>query len=79
MDIALLCVDRPLGADDTVEGLYFSYRSLIRVLVLIFATQAKTEETKDLSKTALANARSKLKLGLLSYPVLQTADVLLYE
>lgn len=77
MDTWLHCVYRLSVKDDTVEGERWRPEDSLK-------SGLSTESPK--TKLALAHSsslldqttRSKLKLGLFSYPVLQAADILLY-
>lgn len=46
---------------------------------IVHGNQSKLGVGENASPLESANVRSRLKLGLFSYPVLQAADVLLYE
>jgi tryptophanyl-tRNA synthetase len=65
---------RILVTNDSVEGI----STIHNPHSLLMSVQSKLNLPEDATLQD-GNAKSALKLGLFSYPVLQTADILLYK
>ena len=76
MDIELHCIDGLSIANDTVEG---ESTPVLKCLQPAYNyPQSKLSLSQD-SSFLDEKAKSSLKLGLFSYPVLQAADVLVHR
>lgn len=82
VDIELYGIDGIFVSYDTMEGLslFYSLHFILPILpvIIINMRQSKLSLKDDASPLDGGN-KSKLKLGLFSYPVLQAADVLVHR
>ena len=78
MAIELYGVDRLPCTHDTMEGGWVITSTCFRKPIMFNFSKSKLALSEQASAFDSQAARAKLKLGLLSYPVLQAADILLY-
>jgi hypothetical protein len=78
VDSELYCFDGLSLTHDSVEGWKFSCKSASLLDSLLTMLQSKLQLAPDTSPLS-ADSRSRLKLGLFSYPVLQAADILVHR
>jgi tryptophanyl-tRNA synthetase len=70
------CIDRLFVENDSMEGRRLAHRALRYLTNTVPKSKLDLPEDTNIESD---EATAKLKLGLFSYPVLQAADILLYQ